>query len=307
MISLVKDKVTKNKIFTLILPYENLKNMKSTHISKLASLILVLFSACNFGGNQNEKTMLISAETRPCQAGEMQMDCMLVKWNKEQKEWGNFSSPIEGFTYEKGTEYELTINEEKVENPPADGSSIKYTLVKINSQQKVSVAVDANVQLQTLGKAVLEKLQSNNFGALDSFVSKDAKLLFSPYGFIDSGAQKLSVQELVQAQKDNTLINWGVADGTGDAINLTVEGFFKKYVNDKNYIMADTTKINSNVVIGNSLNNLKQAFPDAEFIEYFCKGSAKNNEMDWGALRLVFKKENGKMYLVGVIHNQWTS
>ncbi|MCO5234226.1 MAG: DUF4377 domain-containing protein [Chitinophagales bacterium] len=62
---------------------------------------------------------------------------MMIKKDTNQTEWENFYSQIEGFSYEKGYEYKLLIKEEKIENPPADGSNIRYILVKILSKNEV--------------------------------------------------------------------------------------------------------------------------------------------------------------------------
>ena len=43
---------------------------------------------------------------------------------------------IEGFKYEKGYTWLLKVKKEKIENPPADASNIKYTLVKVISKTK---------------------------------------------------------------------------------------------------------------------------------------------------------------------------
>lgn len=73
--------------------------------------------------------ILISSETRVC-TGVSPMECLQVKWNKDQEDWELFYDHIQGFDYVKGYEYELIVKVEKVENPPADASSLKYTLVK---------------------------------------------------------------------------------------------------------------------------------------------------------------------------------
>ncbi|AMA48600.1 hypothetical protein AX766_13205 [Flavobacterium covae] len=80
--------------------------------------------------NKDEKTIYIGAQTKPCNAGVMETQCLQIKWDKNQKEWEFLYNNIEGFKYEQGNEYELIIKEEKIPNPPADGSSIKYTLIK---------------------------------------------------------------------------------------------------------------------------------------------------------------------------------
>ena len=49
--------------------------------------------------------------------------------------WQNFYGEIEGFTHEPGFRYELRVREEPVANPPADGSSLRWTLVKVVSKQ----------------------------------------------------------------------------------------------------------------------------------------------------------------------------
>ncbi|REC64680.1 hypothetical protein DRF59_19890 [Chryseobacterium flavum] len=63
------------------------------------------------------------------------MKCMQVKENASDS-WTNFYSTIEGFTYEPGYEYVLKVKTEKIENPPADASSIKYILTEQVSKTK---------------------------------------------------------------------------------------------------------------------------------------------------------------------------
>lgn len=42
---------------------------------------------------------------------------------------------IDGFSYEKGHTYTLKVKKTHLENPPADGSNIKYQLIKILSKE----------------------------------------------------------------------------------------------------------------------------------------------------------------------------
>lgn len=83
-----------------------------------------------------ERPLFIAAQTEPCSAGTMKKDCMKVKYNAGSSEWELFYNNIEGFTYEPGNEYELIVNVQKVDNPPADASDLKYTLVKEVSKIK---------------------------------------------------------------------------------------------------------------------------------------------------------------------------
>jgi ecotin len=96
----------------------------------------------------SQKIIIISADTAPCQAGVLLKDCMLLKYSKYQKEWSNFYDVIEGFEYEKGNEYEIVVKEQKISNPPADASNLKYTLVKILSKKKVNAANVGNKSIE---------------------------------------------------------------------------------------------------------------------------------------------------------------
>lgn len=63
------------------------------------------------------------------------MKCLQVQKSKTIKKgkWQNFYSVIEGFNFETGYIYKLSIKEEKIDpvKVPADGSTIKYTLVEV--------------------------------------------------------------------------------------------------------------------------------------------------------------------------------
>lgn len=75
------------------------------------------------------KTLYISSEQKDCSAGVRKMKCMLVKENKTG-DYEYFYNNIEGFSYQPGYEYELKVRVEKINNPPADASSLKYILVE---------------------------------------------------------------------------------------------------------------------------------------------------------------------------------
>lgn len=97
----------------------------------LISLFPFILSNCTAspsGGNSTEKTLFVGSETKDC-TGVAPMKCLQVR-EKSTDIWGNFYSNIEGFTYEPGFEYELTVRTEKVENVPADGASVRYILVR---------------------------------------------------------------------------------------------------------------------------------------------------------------------------------
>lgn len=87
-------------------------------------------------GAKQVKTLFVHEARVDCE-GEGPRKCLQVR-ESESDEWTFFYSTIEGFDYEEGTRYELRVSVEEVPNPPADASSLRYVLVEIVSQEKVS-------------------------------------------------------------------------------------------------------------------------------------------------------------------------
>jgi hypothetical protein len=100
-------------------------------------LVMLTITQCSVQTSENTaiKTLFVSAETRECSNGAGKMQCMLVR-EKPTDEWQYFYNNIDGFNYERGYDYTLTVSTVKIANPPADASSIKYTLIKQISKVK---------------------------------------------------------------------------------------------------------------------------------------------------------------------------
>ena len=107
------------------------------------------------------------------------------------------------------------------------------------------------------------------------------------------------------SQKNKTL-NWGYYDGSGEPIMLTPKDYFQRFVYDGNYVNPEKLGINKVITQGNSVNNIKEVYKEADFTESFISESVKNQGLDWKSVKLVFKQENGKYYLVAIVHNEWT-
>lgn len=97
----------------------------------LFSFVFLLFS-CSSLKPANEKTYWVNSYKVDC-VGVAPMKCLLVQRGESvvEGQWQNFYSNIEGFEFEPGFIYKLKVKEEKLENVPADASSVKYTLVKV--------------------------------------------------------------------------------------------------------------------------------------------------------------------------------
>lgn len=178
--------------------------------------------------------------------------------------------------------------------------------------KKDSAAADTRVQTDTLllqtSQTILTALKQKDFQTLSTFIHPEWQLLFSPYAYVDTaGSQVLSPYELLAAAKKSSILEWGSYDGTGDPIKMNISQYFDKFVYNKDYLNAKEKSVNKFLGFGNSLNNLKEVYPASDFTEFYFPGfDPKYDGMDWQTLRLVFRKENNKPYLVAIVHDQWT-
>lgn len=91
-----------------------------------------------------EIAMSVSSETGIMYAlfdtdKEHPIECMLVKTEDNSKEWQPLAfDAIEGFTYERGHEYELRVKRTILANPPMDAPDRTYSLVSILQDRLVT-------------------------------------------------------------------------------------------------------------------------------------------------------------------------
>ena len=69
--------------------------------------------------------------------------------------WNRFYTSIAGFDYVPGKIYNLSVKVEPIKNPPADGSSLKYTLLEVKSIQEVDNETLFDIDLKTNGQSFI--------------------------------------------------------------------------------------------------------------------------------------------------------
>lgn len=164
--------------------------------------------------------------------------------------------------------------------------------------------------LLSLTQTVLTAFKNKNYDSLKNFIHPDAGLRFSPYGFIDTASDVVIKSEKISQYlktKKQAKITWGEFDGSGEPINMTLDEYMKTFVYDVDFIKPEAVKVDSFIGAGNSMNNLLEVYKDCNFTEsHFSGFDKKFDGMDWRSLRLVYRQKDGKYYLVGVVHDQWT-
>lgn len=190
-------------------------------------------------------------------------------------------------------------SESKTDTPIADTSKSVNEGVSNLSQQD---------SIKATGREVLTLLKTHNYQELVKYFASEG-VIFSPYGFIDTvNSKKLTPEDFLESTNKKWLLTWGNFDGTGEPIKLTLPDYLKKFVYNADYLNAEAVGFDEVMKQGNSINNLKNIYPNHHFIDYHFSGfEQKYNGMDWTSLRLVFEKQNGQYFIVAIIHDQWTT
>lgn len=151
-------------------------------------------------------------------------------------------------------------------------------------------------------------IKAKDMKSLSSYVHPTNGLRFSPYPYVDTKTdQVFTAQQVAGLVQDTKEYLWGHYDGSGEPIKLSFNNYYDKFIYDVDF--ANPHMIGNNVAIGkgNSIDNVKQAYPKGYFVEFYFTGFEPQYEgMDWRSLKLVFEDVNGVWYLVGIIHGQWT-
>lgn len=155
---------------------------------------------------------------------------------------------------------------------------------------------------------VLTAIQARDYPKLAAYFHPEEGVRFSPYGYIDTVHHvHFTSQDFIKQSGEEGAISWGSYDGTGKDIQMSMGAYFDKFVYEVDFLNAEQLSVNEVLGKGNSLINIQEVYPGADFTEsHFSGFEEKYGGMDWRSLRLVFKSEDGRPWLVGIVHDQWT-
>lgn len=165
-----------------------------------------------------------------------------------------------------------------------------------------------NERLMRLAMDIQHSLAERDFQAIVPHIHPTKGVRFSMYAYVKPESDKVFSREQFARYLSESKIKftWGLTDGKGDVYVAPLPDYLTSWVK------ADTFKpsnanLNEFKGSGNSLNNLKEIYPNAYFVEFYYPGTKKYGGIDWRALRLVFEDYQGEPYLVAIIHDEWTT
>jgi len=170
-----------------------------------------------------------------------------------------------------------------------------------------SVGATDNRKLLADAFTVVEAIRNRDFQTLSEWIHPTDGVYFIPYSTVRKNEnQHFSNNDVRNFSNDKNSYVWGTVDGEGSPISMTPKAYVDRYVYDYDFFQAQVIGINTVVRSGNSLENVKDAFPDCDFVEFHYPGSDEYEGLDWRSLKLVFTRSDSGRSLVAVIHSEWT-
>jgi hypothetical protein len=162
--------------------------------------------------------------------------------------------------------------------------------------------------LLKLAEEVLVAIKNKDYKKLSTYVHPRLGVFLSAYAYVNTkDSTRLTATELANPKTFSRIVNWGAFEPADSSAGITIDAYFNKFVYDKDFLHAEKKSVNSFHNTGTDTNNIIEAFPEAEFVEFYFPGfDPKYEGLDFRGLRLAFKTENDKTYLIGIVHHQWT-
>ena len=197
--------------------------------------------------------------------------------------------------------------------------------IQVLNEQKEIIEKESvldNSSKETIEQIIVKKsdqiislLKNKSVSSLKGYVHPTKGIRISRDGYIDKQRNVIvKASEMDSLIKNDTKLLWGYTDGKGDAINLSLEDYFSRYLSID---FTKSQKTYNQVVSGGSNTmalDIQGIYPDHNFVNYYIpynstymdEGVEKPQTMDWRGINLVFEEYNGELYLIAIISDNWT-
>ncbi len=171
------------------------------------------------------------------------------------------------------------------------------------ARQVGSVRAEAAVR----AAEIIMAIKDEDLTTLASLVHPDIGVRFSPYTYVRGEDLVFSAERVKDLLADQTVYSWGAFDGSGEPIRFTFREYYDRFIYDADFARPHVVGFNETIGMGNTINNISEAYPQAITIEYHFEGfDPQFVGLDWRSLRLVLEENEAAWYLVAVVHDEWT-
>lgn len=146
-------------------------------------------------------------------------------------------------------------------------------------------------------------IQKGDLGALAWMVDGKMGLKFSPSAYIEADSVVIPKGKLGGLMKETVKHTWASDRGDGEPLALTATEYYTQYVYDADYA-SYTPVYNQRVLVNNTIDNIRELYPNAMVAEFHNPGTAAMADLDKSSLRLVFVERDYDMYLAAIVHDK---
>lgn len=201
----------------------------------------------------------------------------------------------------------LGCNQHSTEEKPLKTIERKNQQEEKPMAEKISPEVRKEGIYHNLNDDLILLLKNKNFQKFADHIHPEKGITFSMYAYLDPEKNKhFTKAEFLQYSATPIKFTWGEKDGTGDLLKLSIPNYIEQWVFKGDFSKREYA-FDTFLKSGNSLNNLKEVYPQNHFTENYLPGSTQYAEMDWKILRFAYEEFEGKIYLVAVINDEWTT
>jgi hypothetical protein len=193
----------------------------------------------------------------------------------------------------------------QIANSNASDSAILDLDTLQGSLNPTSVSISQDSLLKNKADIIIAALSAFQYEKIAGFVHPELGLHFSPYAFL-SNAQVVMKHDLLLHKDTVKKFIWGDFDGSGHDIKLDFKSYHHRFVFNDAFHKKAVVQVNKRQGSGNSIDNLLKFYPNAQFVSYYIPGTERYGEMDWKELKVVFQEVDGNLYLVALVHDEWT-
>ena len=189
--------------------------------------------------------------------------------------------------------------------------SKRTTAISSEQTNKNDSAIHSGVTelstVERLSNTIIALLEKKEYSSLSKFIHPGKGVRFSMYAHVDPMRDKLFLPDSYNRYIGTPIkFTFGEKDGTGDPYVVSLNEYLSQWVARRAFSKGETIT-DSIASRGNTLNNIKDIYPQAIVVEKHLKGSEKYGGMDWNSLYLVYQQWNGQYYIVGIANDQWTT
>ena len=191
----------------------------------------------------------------------------------------------------------------------ACASAAEIPSLTISPAAPTSTPISREEMIRYKADQVVEALRDRDLDRLASLVHPTLGIHFSPYAFVREADITVTVEDVPNLFSEDTVLLWGDYDGSGAPIDLTFAQYYDQFIYDQDFANAEEIGYDRRIGgEGGMINNIPDFYPEGVMVEYYFSGFEPDyGGLDWRSLRLVFVEYGEAWFLIGIVHDEWTT